>query len=245
MIKIAFCDDDLSVLKELSVLIDKYRVERNQEMEYVALQSPLELLAEIEKGIRFDALFLDVVMPGENGIEVAKEIRQYDNNVKIIFLTSSAEFAVQSYTVGAYFYQLKPIWEESFFRLMDSVISECEKEQQCSLILRCKTGIARIQLEKLEYCEVIGRTLLFHMANGTVLERIGSLDELSGQLMQFENFLRPHRSYLINMEYIQNISSKVITLTCLAQIPIPHGKYSEIKDMYLEYSFSRKQVFLS
>ena len=55
-------------------------------------------------------------MPAENGITAAKEIRQYDNVVKIIFLTSSAEFAVESYVVGAYFYQLKPIWEDSFFR---------------------------------------------------------------------------------------------------------------------------------
>ena len=54
-------------------------------------------------------------MPAENGITAAKEIRQYDNVVKIIFLTSSAEFAVESYVVGAYFYQLKPIWEDSFF----------------------------------------------------------------------------------------------------------------------------------
>ena len=76
--------------------------------------------------MRFDILLLDVIMPGENGIDAAREIRRYDNNVKIIFLTSSAEFAVESYTVGAYFYQLKPIWEESFFRLMDSVIAECE-----------------------------------------------------------------------------------------------------------------------
>lgn len=245
MIKVAFCDDDLSVIETLSVLIDQYRVERNLKMEYVAFQSPLELLVEIEKGMRFDVLFLDVVMPGENGIEVAKEIRQYDSNVKIIFLTSSAEFAVQSYTVGAYFYQLKPIWEDSCSKLLDSVISECEKEQKNSLILRCKTGITRIELNKLEYCEVIGRTLLFHLEDGKVLERVGSLDELHGQLAQFDNFLRPHRSYLINMEYIQNISSKVITMTCLAQIPIPHGKYSEIKDTYLEYAFNRKQVFLS
>ena len=117
MTKVAFCDDDLSVIETISVLINQYRVKRNLEIEYAAFQSPLELLAEIEKGMRFDVLFLDVVMPGENGIEVAKEIRQYDNNTKIIFLTSSEEFAVQSYTVGAYFYQLKPIWEESFARL--------------------------------------------------------------------------------------------------------------------------------
>ncbi|MEE1257833.1 MAG: LytTR family DNA-binding domain-containing protein [Lachnospiraceae bacterium] len=245
MTKVAFCDDDLSVIETISVLINQYRVKRNLEIEYAAFQSPLELLAEIEKGMRFDVLFLDVVMPGENGIEVAKEIRQYDSNAKIIFLTSSEEFAVQSYTVGAYFYQLKPIWEESFARLLDSVISECEKEQKSSLILRCKTGIARIELNKLEYCEVIGRTLLFHLDDGKVLERVGSLDELQGKLAQFAFFLRPHRSYLINMEYIQSISSKTITMACMAQIPIPHGKYSEIKEIYLEYAFNRKQVFLS
>lgn len=244
MLKTAFCDDDLSVLNEISVLLDKYRVERNREIEYTAFHSPLELLANIEKGMLFDILFLDIIMPGENGIHVAKEIREYDNNVKIIFLTSSSEFAVQSYTVGAYFYQIKPIWEESFFRLMDSVIDECKKVQEFSLIMRCKNGITRIDLDKLEYCEVIGRTLLIHMENGKIWERAGSMDELHNQLSQYKNFLRPHRSFLINMEYIQNISSRAITMTSLTEIPIPHGKYSETKNIYLEYAFHRKQVFL-
>ena len=112
MIKAAFCDDDLSVLNELHVLMDNYRVERNQEITYTAFHSPLELIAQIEKGMRFDILFLDVLMPGVNGIETAQEIREYDSAMKIIFLTSSAEYAVESYTVNAYFYQLKPIWPE-------------------------------------------------------------------------------------------------------------------------------------
>lgn len=245
MIKIAFCDDDVAVLNELTVLIDQFRVNRNRDIEYAAFHSPLDLVAQIEKGMCFDVLFLDVIMPGENGINVAKEIRQYDNNVKIIFLTSSSEFAVQSYAVGAYFYQLKPIWAESFFRLMDSAISECRKEKQNSLILRCKTGIARIELDKLEYCEVLGRTVLFHMEDGKVLERVGSLDELWSHLEPYDSFLRPHRSFLVNMEYIQTMSYKAITMSSLAEIPIPRGKYSEFKDKYLEYAFSRKQVLLS
>ena len=161
MLKIGFCDDDLSILKELQVLLDHYRVEKNRELAYTAYQSPLELLADMEKGLRFDILFLDVLMPGQTGIEAAREIREFDTAVKIIFLTSSAEFAVESYTVGAYFYQLKPIWAESFYRLMDSVIAECKKAEQRSLIMRCKTGITRIELEKLICCEVMGRTLLF------------------------------------------------------------------------------------
>lgn len=245
MIKIAFCDDNQPTLNELHILLDQYRIEQNRNITYTAFQSPLELLAEIEKGIRFDVLFLDIIMPGENGISAAKEIRQYDNAIKIIFLTSSSEFAVQSYTVDAYFYQLKPIGKESFFRLMDSVIDDCKKSQYRSLILRCKGGISRINLDKLEYCEVIGHTLLFHMENHTVMECSGSMDDLCSELIQYENFLRPHRSFLINMEYIRNISYKAITMDSLTKIPIPHGKCSEIKNIYLEYVFNRKQVFVS
>lgn len=240
--RIAFCDDDISVLDELKCLFDKYCTKHNQEMEYTTFYSSLELLAEIEKGVRYDILFLDIILPNENGISIAKEIRKYDSVVKIIFLTSSSEFAVQSYTVDAYFYQMKPICEEEFFRLMDSAIVECKKEQQHSLILRCKNGITRIDLDKLEYCEVLGRTLLFHMENSEVLKGTGSMDKLYEQLSQYENFLRPHRSFLINMEYIQKISYKAITMKNLEEIPIPHGKCCEIKNSYLEYAFGRKEV---
>ena len=244
MIKIAFCDDDMEVLHQMNELLDRYRVERNEDITYAACQSPFELLTEIEKGIRPDILFLDVVMPGQNGMDVAKEIRQYDTNMKIIFLTSSPEFAVESYSVGAYFYQLKPIWEESFFRLMDAVLAECEKKKKNSLILRSKDGITRIDLQQLEYCEVLGRKLLFHLEDGAVLESAGSLDDLAGQLMQHSNFFRPHRSFLVNMEYIQNISSRSIKMVNDAEIPIPHGKCSEIKNTYMEYAFNGEQAVL-
>lgn len=244
MIKIAFCDDDMEVLHQMNELLDRYRVERNEDITYAAFQSPFELLTEIEKGIRPDILFLDVVMPGQNGMDVAKEIRQYDTNMKIIFLTSSPEFAVESYSVGAYFYQLKPIWEESFFRLMDAVLAECEKKKKNSLILRSKDGITRIDLQQLEYCEVLGRKLLFHLEDGAVLESAGSLDDLAGQLMQYSNFFRPHRSFLVNMEYIQNISSRSIKMVNDAEIPIPHGKCSEIKNTYIEYAFNGEQAVL-
>ena len=142
MIQIAFCDDDQTVLDQLSALLEKYRAQRCVQIQCTAFHSPLDLLAEIEKGTRYDILFLDVIMPAENGITAAKEIRQYDNVVKIIFLTSSAEFAVESYVVGAYFYQLKPIWEDSFFRLMDSVIAECRRADSLPVLPAAALGRA-------------------------------------------------------------------------------------------------------
>lgn len=242
MLKIAFCDDDFSVLAQLRELLDQYQVEHDRSLFCEAFHSPLDLMAEIERGSRFDILLLDVVMPGENGIDVATEIRAFDSHAKIIFLTSSSEYAVQSYTVGAFFYQLKPIREESFFRLMDSVISTCEKEQSDSLILQYKNGVTRLELKRLEYCEVIHRTLFFHLSNGQVLESIGSLDDLCRHLEPYDCFQRVHRSYLVNLEYIQSISARTITMFGSAEIPLPRGKYQEVKDRYLEYAFQTGRV---
>lgn len=245
MIKVAFCDDDLSVLKELSVLMDRYRVERSQDITYAAFHSPLELLSEVERGTQLDIIFLDVLMPGQDGISAAREIRKYDTSVKIIYLTSSSEYAVDSYEVGAYFYQLKPIWQESFYRLMDSVLRECLRNEKNSLILRCKTGITRLELDKLKYCEVTGRNLLLHKEDGEVLDSVGKLDDLCEQLKDYECFVRCHRSYMINMDYVKSISNKAVILSDGTQIPIPHGKYSELKDKFFSYFFRKNQTFLT
>ena len=153
-------------------------------------------------------------------------------------------FAVYSYAVDAWYYQLKPIRQEDFFRLMDSACAACTREQKHSLILRSKSGIVRLELEELVYCEVMGRTLTFHLNNGVVLESMGRLDDLCDQLVPYPNFLRPHRSFLINMEYIANIAARSITMQDGAEVPVPHGKYSELKNRYLSYIFDRKQVVM-
>ena len=237
MIKVALCDDDIYTLNGMQGFLDRYCRERNREIVHTTFCSPLELLTEIEQGVRFDVLFLDILMPGQNGIDTAVEIRGHDSNIKIIFLTSSAEFAVQSYAVEAYFYQIKPFKWEDFSRVMDSVLEKCGHEQENSLILRCKGQITRIELGQLEFCEVLHRTLLFHLASGKVLESTGSLDELGRKLSPWGNFLRIHRSYIVNLEYVQNISSRDVTMTSLAKIPIPKGRYNEIKESFFAYAF--------
>ena len=226
MTRIAFCDDDAALLHQMQDFLEQYRTLRGVQLELFPYTKPMELLADIEAGVRFDVLFLDVLMPGINGINAAREIRRYDTAVQIIFVTSSSEFAVQSYVVGAYYYQLKPIWKDSFFRLTDAVLAKCRKRTQHSLILRCKSGVTRITLDSLEYCEVQGRTLVFHLLDGTVIESSGSMDELARQLADYPGFLRPHRSYLVNMEYIQNITAKSITMESLAEVPLPHVRRS-------------------
>ena len=126
----------------------------------------------------------------------------------------------------------------------EDMLEQMEKEHGSSIVLRCKTGITRIALKQLEYCEVIHRTLLIHLTDGTVYECNGSMDELGRQLMPYGTFIRPHRSYLVNLEYIKNLSYRTITMSSLVEIPVPRGKYNEIKSAFLKNAFEDGQVTL-
>lgn len=239
MYRIAFCDDDESVLDKLTSFLEKYRCDTQTQIEYAAYNSPFDLTYDLDshRGRPFDILFLDMLMPGQNGISVAKEIRSHNKDVKIIFLTTSPEFAVQSYAVDAFYYQLKPISEKHFFMLMDSVLTACAKNESSSLLLNCKGGVTRIKFSDLEYCEVTGRTLNFHLCGSTVLQGNGRMDTLWHTLCEYEQFIRPHRSFVVNMDFIQNISFNGILLTSLEKIPIPRGKFTEVKNAYLNFAF--------
>lgn len=241
MIKIAVCDDEPEVLDELLTLLNRYRASRNTELIIESFQSPLDMLNAVEHSYGFDAIILDILMPGINGIETAAEIRRFNKNVKIIFLTSSSEYAVQSYTVNAFYYLLKPIQSESLFPLLDSVSEVCTREQDSGIMLNCKNGITHIKVREIEFCEVIHRTLFIHLISGKILESIGSLDNLEKELADYSCFMRFHRSYLVNLNHIRSVSRKAVVMTCMTEIPIPRGKYNDIKQAFLECAFCEGQ----
>ena len=91
---------------------------------------------------------------------------------------------------------------------------------------------------------LVKRDIIRVVTPGTVIESSGSMDELARQLADYPGFLRPHRSYLVNMEYIQNITAKSITMESLAEVPLPHGRFTAVRDQYLEYAFAGKKVVL-
>lgn len=122
------------------------------------------------KGGEYDLVLLDVLMPGINGMQVAQELRELDKNVKIIFISSSSEFAVESYRVGAYHYLLKPIDKDLFFQLLDRIRSELSTREEQGFVLKSREGVVGISFTRLEYVEVINKTVNFHLA--AVLLRI-------------------------------------------------------------------------
>jgi DNA-binding LytR/AlgR family response regulator len=195
--KIAVCDDTIADLSNIISFIDDYKskqMDKNSIL-YTAFQNAADLIAAMESGQEYDLMLLDIMMPFITGMSAAKEIRQFDQDVKIIFMTSSPEFAVDSYSVGAFYYLLKPVRKEMLFLLLDKVISESEIKPGDSFLIKSKTGLTRIYLSRLEFAEVIGRTLIYHLNDGSVIEAVGSMNELEKELLSRPCFIKTHRSY--------------------------------------------------
>lgn len=117
MIHIAICDDSKQERQILAALFKRYQELHATPLQIHIFQNGFSLLDAIDQGKRFDITILDILMPGENGIEIARNIRASGTDTEIIFLTSSPEYAVDSYEVKAQNYLLKPITEEKFFCL--------------------------------------------------------------------------------------------------------------------------------
>ena len=135
MIHIAICDDSKQERQILAALFKRYQELHATPLQIHIFQNGFSLLDAIDQGKRFDITILDILMPGENGIEIARNIRASGTDTEIIFLTSSPEYAVDSYEVKAQNYLLKPVTEEKFFASIDSILAELDEKDTASFII--------------------------------------------------------------------------------------------------------------
>ncbi len=239
MLKIAVCDDSIADLTNLVSMINDYRdMQRdNKTIEATAFNCAMDLVAAMESGQRYDLVILDILMPFMTGMEAANEIRLFNKDIKIIFLTSSPEFAVESYSVGAYYYALKPIWKEKLTILLDKVFGEMETEEETSFLIKSKSGLTRVYINRIEFAEVIGRTIHFHITDGTVIETVGAMTKLEKELLSKPCFIKPHRSYIINMAHIDTLGQREIKMQSRALVPIAKANFGAVKSAYISFSF--------
>ena len=239
MLQIAICDDNNLELLQIQQIVETFKSSHisRYNINCDTFLNALDLLLKVENGINYDILILDVVMPLLTGIEVAMEIRKINDISKIIFLTSSREFAVDSYKVDAFYYLLKPIDKEGLIAILERTFADIVDKKEKSLIVKCKTSFTKVFIHNLEYTEVNGRILFFHLTSGEVLESSGTMSLLENDLLCDKRFIKPHRSYIVNMECIYRITDKDIITFSNKPIPISRALYKNIKQAYIDYSF--------
>ena len=239
MIHIAICDDSKQERQILAALFKRYQELHATPLQIHIFQNGFSLLDAIDQGKRFDITILDILMPGENGIEIARNIRASGADTEIIFLTSSPEYAVDSYEVKAQNYLLKPVTEEKFFASIDSILAELDEKDTASFIIYTnEKQYSRIRVSSLVYGEVTHRTITLHLADQTMISAVMTFTEFQDILKAYPDFIYPHRSYAVNMNYIQYVTKSDIILTDGQKIPLSRNNYMKISEQFLNFAYT-------
>lgn len=239
MIHIAICDDSKQERQILAALFKRYQELHATPLQIHIFQNGFSLLDAIDQGKRFDIMILDILMPGENGIEIARNIRASGTDTEIIFLTSSPEYAVDSYEVKAQNYLLKPVTEEKFFASIDSILAELDEKDTASFIIyTTEKQYSRIRVSSLVYGEVTHRTITLHLADQTMISAVMTFTEFQDILKAYPDFIYPHRSYAVNMNYIQYVTKSDIILTDGQKIPLSRNNYTKISEQFLNFAYT-------
>lgn len=217
MIRIAVCDDQEIVCENVRKMIlheeeDRYEVD--------LFRSGKELL---EAGRKYDILFLDIDMPGMDGIMTAKEIRKTDKQVEIIYITNYGGYAGYAFGVHAFGYLLKPVKEKEIKRQLKEALEYMQKENQKPVVdLLTKEGRIRIPAEEIYYFEYTFRMLEVHTKEGVYYQQ-AKISECLEKMRPY-GFAMPHKNFVVNLDQVRGIKGYEITMMDGSVLPLSQKK---------------------
>ena len=234
-VKIAVCEDEIEVQKMLAESIQK--VCPNAEiLSYLSGEALLKADEQI------DILFLDIQMPGKNGMETARALRKRGMDTILIFVTAIEEYVFQAFDVGAFHYLVKPFEQEKFAEVLRNAIkqkinqkaneTEFPKKESPCLMITTDGKHLTVNLKDIVYAEVFNRKIIIHTMDGEI-EYYGKMKELEQKAGEL--FYRSHRAYLVNLGYITKYNATTIWLE-KGQALMAKQNYPEFVKRYLKYN---------
>lgn len=238
-IRIALCDDDPIVLEQVDAMLRKFAA-KNPAYDIIisTFSSASRLMDQIEKKKSYHVYLLDIIMPDFDGISIGKAIRQEDSSAFIIFLTSSLNFALQSYEIGAFQYLLKPIQEEMLFWVLEKVLALMSSEIAERLMVRTREGITAVPYWHILWAEYVNHSICLHLYDGTIITSVTSrksFNETLGELLEDERFVKCHMSYVVNMAFVRTLTARDFILDNNSIIPISRKNYSYVRERYVNF----------
>ena len=236
MLRIAICDDMPLYIAEIEQLLAQWK-DRPSNLKIETFDNGDSLL-QAHSSTPFDIIFLDVVMPLLNGIETAKELRQNDKSVHIVFISSERNFAVDSYTVKADNYLLKPVSAKDFYPCIQEIYEKLQNDSK-SIPILTSSAAYRVKLSNISYLEAQNKYVSVCLADGRALQSNQPLYTYEEQLGLSDGFFKCHRSYIVNIQHIDTYTSKFIQLRSGIQIPISRGCQKQFENAYFDFLFGK------
>ena len=170
----------------------------------------LEFIGSLNGPVPYDLIFMDIEMPGMDGMETAKALRQVDSAVLLIFITNMAQYAISGYEVEALDFILKPINKYSFAIKMKRALSRIPQKNEDYIKVRTDGETRTLRVSSIQWIDVSGHYVVYHTSEGDVTEYT-TLKEACARVNRGA-FTFINRSCLVNMRFITAVSKETVTV---------------------------------
>ncbi|MDE7203106.1 MAG: LytTR family DNA-binding domain-containing protein [Lachnospiraceae bacterium] len=234
--RIAYCEDETAQAELVRAMIGQWAESRQTTAEVILYESAEEFLFKNE-AFSYDVVFLDIAMRQMNGVELARAIREKDKKLPIAFLTADRTFAIEGYEVRAVRYLLKPVTMDKLGSLLDELLEECEDDAEDMVCITVgEKGIVRKLAESsICYIEVLGHYTQLHLNDSSAVRIKESLAAVAAELHRKELFVKCHRSFVVNLSYVEKISRTECTLSDGTALPVSRSSYQELNERFIQY----------
>lgn len=234
--KIVICDDDNYFIQQLVEYVRKCEEETHIEAVVYAFQDVEGMLGFLKENTEIDLIFLDVVFSSSEGMQAAREIRRVNQKIKIVFVSSYVEFAIQGYEVDAAAYLLKPVTYEVFKEKM-LTISEKLKSESCAFFCdSTDKGTVFLDVNEIVYIETYGRNVKIHTKKETYIGRC-KMKEYEKMLREAD-FYRCHAAYIVNLTFIKRIDKLTLVLKDGTELAISKARKRQFMTQFIKYTSS-------
>lgn len=243
MVTIALCDDEDGQRLEIAKLLKEYRAARLEaKLRETAFSSSGALLEQVRKTGGFDLYLLDVIMPEQDGIALGLELRELDRGAVIIYLTSSPDYAVESYRTRAFYYLLKPVERERFFAVLDEAMELIQRERGATVPVKTKDGLQMLPVRAIQYGERAERCAVYMLADGSRVRSVtlrGSFKEAVAALLKDRRFVLCSASFVVNLDFVTGLEKCDLYLESGMRIPLSRTCRKQVLDRWMDRCLER------
>lgn len=229
MYRIAVCDDEKVFAESLVKCIGEYMDTKDFAYQIDSFYRIDDLRYAMEKK-QFDLLFLDILVREASGMSFAHELREKANDIKIIFISSNTDYALEAFSVYPVTFLAKPIERKDVHAVLDRMISQFVKKQTL-IINDKKNGKTVVPCESISYFESQGHDIVVRCSNRDTLSFNGVFSDYVSKLTE-PYFFKCHRSYAVNLHYVHRLQNSRFVMTDGSIIPISKPLYKQAQERF-------------